>query len=172
MEALKKNGLVEPTQSLWNSPILLVKKANVSYRMCIDLRKVNQVTSPQCQPLVSVAEVVDVFEEKRPRIFSTLGMFSGYHQVKMAEDWKKFTGFTTPDGEHLAFSRLCFGLCNAPAHFVSAIQGLSQHSINTYCQIYLDDVIIFSQNVSKHIIELRDTLQVLRKAGLKLNLAK
>ena len=55
---------------------------------------------------------------------------------------------------------------------MSAIQGLFQHSINRYCQVYLDDVIIFSQNVSKHIMELRDTLQVLRKAGLKLNPAK
>ena len=90
----------------------------------------------------------------------------------MAEDSKKFTGFTTPDGKLLAFNRLCFGLCNATVHFTSAIQGLFQHSINRYCQVYLDDVIIFSQNVSKHIMELRDTLQVLRKAGLKLNLAK
>ena len=64
--------------------------------MCIDFRKVNQVTAPQYQPLVSVAEVVDVFGAKRPRIFSTLDIFSGYHQVKMAEDSKKFTGFTTP----------------------------------------------------------------------------
>ena len=53
-----------------------------------------------------------------------------------------------------------------------AIQGLFQHSINRYCQVYLDDVIIFSPNVSKNTIELRDTLQVLRRAGLKLNPAK
>ena len=90
----------------------------------------------------------------------------------MTEDSTKFTGFTTPDGEHLASNRFCFGLCNAPAHFMSATEGLFQHSINRYCHVYLDDVIIFSQNVSKHIIELRDTLQVLRRAGLKLNPAK
>ena len=64
----------------------------------------------------------------------------------MAEDSKIFTGFTTPDGEHLAFNRLCFGLCNAPAHFMCAIQGLFQHSINRHCQVYIDDVIIFSPN--------------------------
>ena len=97
--------------------------------MCIDFRKLNQVTFPQYHPLVSVTEVVDAFGERKPRIFSTLDMFSGYHQVKMAEDSKKFTGFTTPDGEHLAFNRLCFGLCNAPAHFMCAIQGLFQHSL-------------------------------------------
>ena len=61
VEALKTNGLVEPMQSLWNSPSLLVKKTNGSYRMCINFRKVNQVTSPQYYPLVSVAKVVNVF---------------------------------------------------------------------------------------------------------------
>ena len=78
-----------------------MKKANGSYRMCIDFRKVNQVTSPQHHPLVSVAEVVDVFGEKKPRIFSIIDMVSRYHQVKVAEDSKKFTGFITPDSEHL-----------------------------------------------------------------------
>ena len=73
VEALKMNGLVEPTQSLWNSPILLVKNANGSYTMCIDFGKVNQMTSPQYQPLVSVAEVVDAFGEKRPRILFNPG---------------------------------------------------------------------------------------------------
>ena len=120
------------------------------------------MTFPQYQPLVSVTEVVDVFGEGKPKNVSTLDMFSGYHQVKMAEDSKKFTGFTIPDGEHLAFNRLCFGLFNAPAHFVCAIQGIFQHSINRYCQVYLDDVIIFSPNVSQHIVELRDTLFVLK----------
>ena len=147
-------------------------KANGSYRMCIYFRKVNQGTFPQYQSLVSVTEVVDVFGERKSRIFSTLDMFSGYHHVKIAEDSKKFTGFTTPDGEHLAFNRLCFGLCNAPAHFLCPIQGLFQHSINRYCQVYLDDVIIFSPNVSQDIVERRVTLFVLKKAGFKLNPAK
>ena len=75
IDALEKNGLVEPTQSLWNSPILLVRKANGSYRMCIDFRKVNQVTFPQYQPLVSVTEVVDAFGERKPKNFSTLDVF-------------------------------------------------------------------------------------------------
>ena len=142
-------------------------KANGSYRMCIDFRKVNQVIFPQYQALVSVTEVVDVFGERKPRIFSTLDMFSGYHQVKMAEDSKKFTGFTSRDGEHLAFNRLCFELCNAAAHFMCAIQGLFQHSINRYCQVYIDDVIIFSPNVSQHIVDLRDTLNVLKKSRVE-----
>ena len=70
----------------------------------------------------------------------------------MAEDSKKFTGFITPDGENLAFNRLCFGLCYALVHFMSAMQRLFQHSVNRYCQVYLDDVIIFSPNMSQHKI--------------------
>ena len=113
VEALKENDLVEPTQSLWNSPILLVKKVNGSHRMCIDFRKVNQVTSPQYQSLAAVAEVVDVLGEKRPRIFfnprHVLRLSSGENGGRLEE----IHGFTTPDGEHLAINRFCFGVCNA-----------------------------------------------------------
>ena len=63
VEALKMNKLVDPTQSLFNSPIILVKTSNEYFRMCIDFRKVNQATFPQFQPLVSINELVDVFGE-------------------------------------------------------------------------------------------------------------
>ena len=63
VESLKKNKLVEPTQSLFNSPIILVKKSNGYFRMCIDFKKVNQATFLQFQPLVSINEIVDVFGE-------------------------------------------------------------------------------------------------------------
>ena len=65
-----------------------------------------------------------------------------------------------------------FGLSNAPAYFMHAMQTLFQHSINRYCQVYLDDIIIFSPNAHQHSVQLRDTLNVLRRAGLKLNQAK
>ena len=95
-----------------------MKKANGSYRMCNVCREVNQVTSPQHQPLVSVAEVVDVFGEKKRKICSTQDMFSGNHQMKMTEDSKKFIEFTTPDGEHLAFNRLCSGYITSSTPYV------------------------------------------------------
>ena len=100
------------------------------------------------------------------------GFFNSRHVRRLSSGENGRRLEEIPDGEHLAFNPLCFGLCNAPAHFMCAIQGLFQNSINRYCQIYLDDVIIFLPNVSKHIIELRDTLPVLRRAGLKLNPTK
>ena len=101
-----------------------------------------------------------MFLERKPNFFSTLDMLSGYHHVKMAEDSKKFTGFTTPDGEHLACNRLCFGYVTPPRILCVESKGYSR-----YCQVYLYDFIIFSPNVSHHIVELRDTLFVLKKQG-------
>ena len=137
--------------------------------MCIDFRKVIQATFPQFQLLVSINEIVDVFGEWRPKIFSTLDMFLGYHQVCIDPNSKKITAFTTPDGEHLQYNRLAFGLSNAPAHFMHAMQTLFQHSINRYCQVYLDNIIIFSPNSHQHTVQLRDTLNLLRRTGLKQN---
>ncbi|WP_215897206.1 reverse transcriptase family protein, partial [Acinetobacter baumannii] len=48
--------------------------------------------------------------------FTTLDLKAGYHQIKMADDSKKFTAFVTPDG-HFQYNRVSFGLCNAPAIF-------------------------------------------------------
>ena len=59
-----------------------------------------------------------------------------------------------------------------PPTFLHAIKSLFQHSINRYCQVYLDDIIIFVPHVHQHIIELQNTLNVLQKAGLMLNPAK
>ena len=52
------------------------------------------------------------------------------------------------------------------------MQTLFQHSINRYCQVHLDYIIIFSPNAQQHTVQLRDTLNVLQRAGLKLNPAK
>ena len=127
VKVLKTNKLLEPTQSLWCLPIILVRKENGSFRMCIGFRKVNQATFVQYQTLVSKGEVVDVFGEKRPNNFSILDMISGYHQVTISPYSKKYTAFTTDDGEHICYNWLAFGLSNAPAHFMHA---LFQRSIN------------------------------------------
>ena len=86
------------------------------------------MTYLQYQPLVSVAKVVDVFEEKKYKIFSTLDMLSGYHQVKITEYSKKFIGFTFLNGEqHLIDSVFHYVTFQ---HILCANQGLFQHSIN------------------------------------------
>ena len=63
VEALKRNKLVDPTQSLFNSPIILVEKSNGSFRMRIDFRKVNHATFSQFQQLVLINEIADDFVE-------------------------------------------------------------------------------------------------------------
>ena len=87
--------------------------------------------------------MVDVFGEKKPKIFSTVDMFSGYHQVPMAPESRKYTAFSTPDGGHFEFYRLSFGLTNAPAHFMHAMTSLLRNMMNKFTLCYLDDLIVF-----------------------------
>ena len=97
-----------------------------------------------------------------------MDLFSGYHQVCIDPNSRKLTAFTTPDGEHLQYNRLAFGLSNASAHFMHAMQTLFQHSINRYCQVYLDDIIVFSPNAHQHTDQLRDTLnEYFTKGGVE-----
>lgn len=98
---------------------------------------------------------------------STLDLRSGYWQVKLDEESKELTAFSTPDG-HYEFLRLPFGLKNAPAEF-SRIMHMILGNLN-FVEIYLDD--IHSHTFDEHCEHIIKVIRILRSAGLKLNLEK
>ena len=85
-----------------------------SDRLCIDLRKLNDVTVKDCYPLPLLQDCIDVLEGCR--YFTTLDMASGYYQLEVAEVDRDNTAYVTTYGL-FSFRRMSFGLCNAPATF-------------------------------------------------------
>ena len=65
-------GLIEPSTSEWHSPVVLVKKADNSWRLCCDYRKLNQITRPQSLPLPRLEDVWDAVGENKAKVFSSL----------------------------------------------------------------------------------------------------
>lgn len=111
---LLNNGIIRESESDFSSPVLLVKKINGEYRMCVDFRKLNTQTVKDKYPLPRIDDQIDKLHRKKH--FTTLDMTSGYHQVRVAETSKKYTAFVTPEG-HYEYNRMPFGLCNAPSVF-------------------------------------------------------
>lgn len=169
IQELLDNDIIRESSSPYASPVLLVKKKNGEYRMCIDYQKLNAITVKDKYPMPLIEEQIDKLGGNK--YFTGLDLASGYYQVPVAEDAIEKTAFVTPEG-HYEFLRMPFGLTNAPAVFQRLMDGVLGKLKNSIAFPYLDDVIIPSTTVDEGIIRLRQILDVFRKYHLTLRLQK
>ncbi|GFV14198.1 retrovirus-related Pol polyprotein from transposon opus [Trichonephila clavipes] len=162
-------GIVQPSESPWSSPVVLVRKKDGSWRFCVDYRKLNIVTKKDVYPLPRIDDTLDCL--KGANFFSSMDLRSGYWQIEIDEADREQTAFITPEGLY-EFKVMPFGLCNAPAIFERMMDNLLRHFKWTMCLCYLDDIIVFSETFEDHLIRLRLVLKCLQEAGLKLNSKK
>ena len=107
---------IEPTNSPYASPIVLVRKPDGNLRLCVDYHSINKDTILDRYPLPRVDELLDAIGNQKAMYFTTLDLMRGYHQVKMAEEFKEKTAFVCHHGLY-QYCRMPFGLTNAPATF-------------------------------------------------------
>jgi hypothetical protein len=94
VDKMLAEGVIEPSESSWSSPIVLAKKKDGKYRFCIDFRKVNEVTRKDAYPLPFINVILDKL--RRARYISTIDLKSGYWQVPLTPTSKPITAFTVP----------------------------------------------------------------------------
>jgi len=93
---MKQRGVIEESRSPWVSPVVLVKKKDVSLRFCVDYRKLNAVTVKDSYPLPRIEDILDQLSGNS--WFSTLDLKSGYWQVKVNSEDKEKTAFSVGNG--------------------------------------------------------------------------
>ena len=164
---MKKEGIVVPSKSPYNSPLLLVPKKDSSWRLVIDYRRLNSHTIPDRMPMPVISEVLT--QLGGAKVFTSLDLLSGYHQVPLEEDSKPLTAFSTHN-EHYHFNVMPFGLTSAPLTFIRLMQAVLGNMPNV--MTYLDDIIIFSKSVEEHFSILEKVLERLQSAGLKIKVRK
>ena len=111
---MKERGIIEPSTSHYSAPILLVPKADGSFRFCADFRALNDATITKIFPLPSVRESLDSLNGSN--LFTTLDLYNGYWQIPIAKGHRHKTAFSTESG-HWQFFVMRFGVKNAPAVF-------------------------------------------------------
>lgn len=163
------NNIIEPSNSPWSSPVVLVTKRDGSLRFCIDYRRLNNITYKDSYPLPLIQDSLDKLGGMK--WFSTLDLASGYWQVAMDPKDIQKTAFVTSQGL-FQFKVMPFGLCNAPATFERLMEHVLAGLHYETCLIYLDDVIIFSSDFDSHVHRLEEVLNCIADAGLKVSAKK
>ena len=169
VKELVAKAMVEPADSAWSSPVVLVKKRDSTWRLCIDYRAVNSVTRQDAYPLPRIDDSLDALSGSV--YFSTLDLVSGYWQVPLDENAQEKSAFVTRGGLW-KWKVLPFGLTSAPATFERLMERVLHGLQWSSLLLYLDDVIIFSPDFSTHLQWLEVVLQRLQSAQLKLKPSK
>jgi len=174
IQKLEEDNIIAPSKSPWNAPLLVVPKKPdengvVKYRVCVDFRKLNQISTGDAYPLPNITEILD--QLGKSKYYTTLDLAQGYHQVKMHPDHCHKTAFSTDKG-HFEFLRVPFGLKGAPATFQRLMNSVLTGLNGIKAFVYLDDIIIYALNLEDHSRKLREVFDRLRESNLKLQPSK
>ena len=170
VEKILNAGVIEPANTEWASPVVLVPEKDGSLRFCVEYRRLNAKTLADSYPLPRMDGCIDSLVYAA--VFTTLDCNSGYWQIPVASENQDETTFTTYMGtfRHL---RMPFELRGAPATFQRALDIILSRVRWQICLVYLDDVIVFSfRTHAEHAKHLDAVLGLLRSAGISLKLKK
>ena len=114
----------------------------------------------------------DLFYQMRgEKVFSKIDLRSGYHQVRIKDEYIHKTTFRTRYG-HCEFVVVPFGPINVLATFTCLMNSVFSRYLDKFVLVFLDDILIYSKNEEEHEEHLRLTLELLREHKLYAKLSK
>ena len=165
VQKMLAKGVIEPSNSPWSSPPVLVRKKDGTFRFCIDYRKLNGIVRRDAFPLPRVDDCLDSLSGAS--WFCTLDLSSGYWQIAMDKEDKAKTAFSTPRGL-FEFKVMPFGVKNGPATLERLMELVLSGMTIEQCLCYMDDVVVCGPTFGTTVKNLREVLCRLSQAGLRL----
>jgi len=168
LKELLEADIIEPSESLWSAPMLLIKKKTLNtetkYRLALDARLINNVTIPQPVEFQNIREVINKLNEKK--YFTKLDFKSAFHQIVIPPNDRQYFAFLTILG-HFQFKRVIFGAKNSTAIFVQLMQRIFKQDDENII-FYLDDLILTANTVTEMLETLKRVFEILQSFNLTL----
>nr|GEZ89594.1 putative reverse transcriptase domain-containing protein [Tanacetum cinerariifolium] len=169
LQELSDKGFVRPSSSPWGAPVLFFKKKDGSFWMCIDYKELNKLTVKNRYPLPRIDDLFDQLQGSS--IYSKIDLRSGYHQLRVREEYIPKIAFRTRYG-HYEFQVMPFGLTNAPAVFMYLMNRVCKPYLDNFVIVFIDDILIYSKSKKEHEGHLRQILNLLNKEELYAKFSK
>ena len=165
-EFIEKNlntGFIWPTSSLHGAPVLFVKKKDGLLCLCVNFHGLNCISKKDCYPLLLISNLLD--SPHKAWVYSRIDLCYVYHLVHIANgnEWK--TAFRTRYGS-FKWSVILFGLTNTLTAFRKFMNNVFSDLLDVCVIIYLDDILIYLNNMSEHHWHVKEVLKYLHKVGL------
>ena len=135
----------------WLVNVVMVKKANGKWRICLDFTDLNKACPKDSYPLPRIDQLVD--STAGHQLLSFMDAFSGYNQIKMDEADQEKTSFITSQGL-FCYKVMPFGLKNAGATYQRLVNHMFRPQIGWNVEVYVDDMLVKSIDEGSHLDDL------------------
>ena len=156
-------GFICLTSSSHAAPVLFVKKKDASLQLCVDYQGLNKISKKDWYPLPLISDLLD--SPSQAKVYTKIDLRHAYHLVCIAEgdEWK--TAFRTRYGSY-EWQVMPFGLTNAPAAFQQFVNSVFTDMLDVCIIVYLNDILVYLDNMEDHTEHVREVLQQLRQHKL------
>nr|ABF96015.1 retrotransposon protein, putative, unclassified [Oryza sativa Japonica Group] len=167
LDKLLKAGFIREVLYLeWLTNLVMVRKANGKWRMCVDFTDLNKACPKDHFPLPRIDQLVD--STAGCELLSFLDAYSGYYQISMAKEDEEKTTFITPFGV-FCYVKMPFGLITAGNTFQRTVQGALSDQLGNNVEAYIDNIVVKTKTSDSLIDDLRETFDNLQRYRLMLN---
>lgn len=163
-------GVIEESNSPWNSPVVLVRKHCGKPRLCLDSRAINKVTVKDAYPLPIIDGIISRLG--KTRFISSIDLKDAFWQIELEAKSREITAFTVPGRPLYQFARMPFGLCNAAQTMCRLMDIVVGQDLRESVFVYIDDLLIVSSDFPSHIRTLEIVAKRLQEANLTINVSK
>ncbi len=160
---------ITSSQTLYFFPVLFALKANEDLRFCVNYRKLNVIFKRNRYSLSLIDEIIDKIVSCKH--LTRLNIISAFNKLRMHLDSENYITFITAL-EAYKYKMLSFELTNESIFFQQYMNDVLWDFLNDFCQVYLDDILIYSKTRKKHRDHVKLVLSRLREAELQMNIRK